>query len=120
MHFLSQWNLRTCLEAERQQDDVCRGGELSSLRFRGSLLCYMETTTECEIIVVGLYVYVAAAALTLFGAGLCVKGLLEARQRIEEKWTRVPEGHARESTWGLTSADPDERSSLLSQSATKL
>mmetsp|Transcript_91932 Transcript_91932/g.297387 ORF Transcript_91932/g.297387 Transcript_91932/m.297387 type:complete len:116 (-) Transcript_91932:42-389(-) len=78
---IRSWDLRACRSVEAPSDAVCRRSE-----GRAAWMCLLETTAECEFLLLALHSYAAAAALSYFAAALGLAGLTLERRRLEERW----------------------------------
>merc|ERR1719160_1652815 len=76
------WHRRSCRNVQSQYDSLCQSHGLFS-----RILCSMETSTECEFIVLTLYLYTLAAAVSLIGTVVCLLGLVQAQRWLIEKWS---------------------------------
>eukprot|EP00446_Apocalathium_sp_SHHI-4_P070524 CAMPEP_0177541106 /NCGR_PEP_ID=MMETSP0369-20130122/59985_1 /TAXON_ID=447022 ORGANISM="Scrippsiella hangoei-like, Strain SHHI-4" /NCGR_SAMPLE_ID=MMETSP0369 /ASSEMBLY_ACC=CAM_ASM_000364 /LENGTH=140 /DNA_ID=CAMNT_0019024465 /DNA_START=1 /DNA_END=420 /DNA_ORIENTATION=+ len=66
---------------EAPSDAVCRRSEGTA-----AWMSLLETTAECEFLLLALNSYAAAAALSFFAAALGLAGLTLERRRLEERW----------------------------------
>lgn len=105
---LIHWHGRACRKIERQYDVLCQVPGIF-----GNILCGLETVTECQLIVLTLYVYTLAAAVSLVGTLLCLLGLVQAQRWLTQKWTRLRSEPSTLTSWWDSDIEGTETEGLL-------
>mmetsp|Transcript_94220 Transcript_94220/g.281171 ORF Transcript_94220/g.281171 Transcript_94220/m.281171 type:complete len:284 (-) Transcript_94220:67-918(-) len=85
-----QWEVGVCQRLDAQQDVVCQdGARLRMGPLFGQLsgfMCNLETTTECEMLILAIYAYTCLAMISLVGTLMALIGFDRARQELDAKW----------------------------------